>query len=168
MSVNIVKSEDLLQDFIDVTIEVLSTMACYDVQVDIVEEVGNNSNGADVDITNCMDITGILGFSGDRKGSLLLAFTEEIALATVGGMLGMEFSEMDSDVRDGVGELVNMIAGGAKTRLQLKGIDFELSIPNTIIGRQHKITSPAATSRSRINFNSEKGNFFIEVYLKED
>jgi len=121
-----------------------------------------------LNVTACMDITGVLGFSGGRKGSILVTFSDRIALAAVGGMLGMTLTEINADVRDGIAELVNMIAGGAKTRLQKKGVNFDLSIPNTVIGANHQITAPAGTSRTRIDFVSDDGEFFIEVYLKEE
>ena len=166
MSDNVLAKDNLIQDFIDVTGEVLSTMASFDIKAIGVQEV--NGNGDSKDITACFDITGILGFSGGRKGSLLVSFPGNIAFRAVGGMLGIEMTEIDADVRDGVSELVNMIAGGAKTKLQAKGIDFELSIPNTVVGREHQITAGASATRTRVDFDSDLGGFFIEVYLKED
>jgi len=165
MSDNIVANENFIQDFIDVTGEVLSNIASFDVKAAEVREI--NANGNSKDITACFDITAVLGFSGGRQGSLLVSFPQKIAFRTVGRMLGIEFNVIDSDVRDGVSELVNIIAGGAKTKLQAKGIDFELSIPNTIIGEDHKITAAASTTRTHVDFNSDLGSFFIEVYLKE-
>ncbi len=141
-------------------------MASFDVKAVEVREI--NGNGNSQYTTACFDITALLGFSGGRKGSLLISFPQNIAFRTVGGMLGVEFNAIDSDVRDGVSELVNMIAGGAKTKLQSKGIDFELSIPNTIIGQHHRIAAAACTTRTHVDFDSDLGSFFIEVYLKED
>ncbi|MFQ5649184.1 MAG: chemotaxis protein CheX [bacterium] len=166
MSEDILQKEDLLQDFVDSTIDVLTTMSGLDVTYDGMRKIDGVVDG--LGITACMDITGVLGFSGGRRGSVLITFSDAIALKAIGGMLGMEFTEVDADVRDGVGELVNMIAGGAKTKLQNKGIDFELSIPNTVIGSNHKITAPAATTRTRLDFGTPHGKFFIEVYLKRD
>ena len=163
---NIIAKDNLIHDFIDVTGEVLSTMASFDVKAKEVQE--KNGKSGHKDITACLDITGILGFSGGRKGSLLISLSKSIAFRTVGGMLGIEFTEFDSDVRDGVSELVNIIAGGAKTKLQAKGIDFELSIPNTVIGKDHQIAAGASTTRTHVEFDSDLGSFFIEVYLKED
>ena len=162
----IIQTDMFIDDFIKATDEVFSQMVSVAVQVDVVEEI--NGMPDCMDVTLCMDITGILGFSGGRRGSLLVTFSEETALKAVGGMLGIQYTEMNSDVCDGVGEIVNIIAGTAKTRLQLKGISFDLSIPNTIIGTKHQITAPASTSRTRISFSSPYGAFFMEVYLKED
>lgn len=162
----ILLKDDLVQDFIDTTKEVLETMANAKVTSLGSREIDGTLK--DLDVTACMDITGVLGFSGGRRGSVLVTFSAETAMKFVGGMLGMEFEEMDGDVRDGVGELVNMIAGGAKTKLQAKGIDFQLSIPNTVIGSNHQITAPQSSTRVCMDFESEAGSFFIEVYLKQD
>ena len=126
----------------------------------------SESDAEALSVTECLDITGVIGFSGGRQGSILISLSDAIALSAVGGMLGMELEEIDSDVRDGVAELVNMIAGGAKTKVQEKGFDFELSIPNTVIGANHQITAPASSSRTRMDFGTPSGDFFIEVYLK--
>ena len=141
-------------------------MASFEVKAK--EFVQRNGTSECLDVTACMDITGILGFSGGRKGSVLITFTEVIALKIVGGMLGVTLSKIDAEVRDGVGEIVNMIAGGAKTILQRKGVFFDLSIPNTIIGQNHQITAPASAVRTRIDFESSAGDSFMEVYLKEE
>lgn len=162
MSENVLQTENLVADFIDVTRQVLSQISALEVTVKEIKEV-NGTLG-----TECMDITGILGFSGGRQGSIIMTFSEKLALRIVGGMLGIEFEEFDTDVRDGIGELVNIVAGGAKTRLQNRGINFELSIPNTILGRDHKITAATITNRTRIEFESPVGSFFIEVCLKDD
>lgn len=166
MTEKTVLKEDLIRDIVEATSDVLSTMASFEVRAK--EFVQSNGTPECLDITACMDITGILGFSGGRKGSVLITFTEVIALKIVGGMLGVTLSKIDAEVRDGVGEIVNMIAGGAKTILQRKGVFFDLSIPNTIIGQNHQITAPASAVRTRIDFESCAGDFFIEVYLKED
>jgi len=166
MSQNVMAHEAIIQDFIAITEEVFTTMASLEIKSTSVREIDGNAHG--LDVTACMDVTGVLGFSGGRKGSVLITFHEGTALKGVGGMLGMEFEELDADVRDGIGELVNMVAGGAKTKLQERGIDFELSIPNTVMGSTHQITAPAATTRTRLDFSSSAGDFFIEVYLKDE
>lgn len=167
MSSNSVLATDYTQDFIDITVDVFSTMSGLDVNLREVKQI-NNSASTSNGVTACMDITGILGFSGGRRGAILVSLPKSVALAAVGGMLGMDFQEVDAEVRDGVGELVNMVAGGAKTRLQSKGVNFELSIPNTVVGRKHEITAPANSDRTRLNFGSDAGDFFIEVYLKAE
>lgn len=166
MNTNVMQANTFIADFIVAAEEVFTRMASLPIKVEEVEEIDWKANC--MEVTSCMDITGILGFSGGRRGSILITFSQPAALKAVGGMLGVEFQEMNSDVRDGVGEMVNIIAGAAKTRLQPKGINFDLSIPNTIVGDKHHITAPASTSRTRVLFSTPFGKFFLEVYLKED
>ncbi len=164
MSENIIQKNNLIHDFIDATTEALGTMASMSINIKNITEINGDSDY--VDITNCKDITVIMGFSGGRKGSILVSFPTGVALNTVGGMLGIEFTEVDADVRDGIGEMVNVIAGGAKSKLQNKNIDFELSIPNIVMGANHHISAPSSTSRTRVEFETECGDFFLEFYLK--
>jgi chemotaxis protein CheX len=159
-------NESFIADIIDVTKEVLSTMADFEAEAQNVEHIAHDAN--EVDVTDCFDITSVLGFSGGRKGSILISLTQEAAFRAVGGMLGIEIDTLNNDVTDGVGELVNMIAGGAKTRFQNRGVEFDLSIPNTVIGMSHQISVSVAMLRSRIDFTSRYGRFFMEVFIKED
>ena len=162
----ILTNESFIEDIIDVTRDVLLTMADFDAEARKVEHIIHDAT--EVDVTDCFDITSVLGFSGGRKGSILISLTQKAAFRAVGGMLGMEIQELSNDVTDGVGELVNMIAGGAKTRLQSKGVEFDLSIPNTVIGMSHQISVSVSMLRSRIDFASPHGDFFMEVFIKED
>lgn len=165
MSDNIIQRENFIQDFVDVTVEVLVTMASLEARATNIAEIDGNCG--QLDVTSCMDITGVLGFSGGRRGSILITLSTATATRIIGGMLGERCRTINADVRDGIGELLNMIAGGAKTRLQQKGVSFELSLPNTVIGANHQIAAPASTSRTHIDFKTEAGDFFIEVYLKK-
>ena len=159
MNDNIVANENLIQDFIDVTEEVLSTMASFEIKAIEVQEI--NANGHTQDVTACFDITGILGFSGGRKGSLLISFPRNIAFGAIGGMLGIEFTEIDADVRDGVSELVNMIAGGAQC--QFEGLNISISLPNVIVGHNHNVSASKVTPRIVIPCTTDVGTFHVEV-----
>jgi len=161
----VVLRDGITQDFIEVTEKVLSTMAGLEVSHTSSSIVDESVNG--LNITSCLDITGFVGFSGGAKGSVLITLSKDMALATVGGMLGVEFQEIDSDVGDGIGELINMVAGGAKTKLQERGIDFELSIANTVMGSDYQVTIPPGTNGIRLNFNSSAGKFFMEIFFQK-
>ena len=68
MTEKTVLKEDLICDIVEATSDVLSTMASFEVKAK--EFVQSNGTPECLDITACMDITGILGFSGGRKGSI--------------------------------------------------------------------------------------------------
>ncbi len=50
-------------------------------------------------------------------------------MSSTGLMLGMGVSEVDEDVKDGMGEIVNMIASGANIKLESTMGRLHLLIP---------------------------------------
>jgi len=114
------------------------------------------------------DVTGIIGLTGDKaKGSLAITFTEPAILHIVSQMLGENAQKIDESVADCVGEITNMVTGGAKKILSEKGYKFDMAIPSTIIGKNHSIIH---TTRGRvicIPFKIVAGSFFVEVCFEE-
>ncbi len=153
---------------IPTTTEVLSTMCSVNADIKNVEEIGPESGS--LDTTCCLDITGMLGFSASNElvGSILITFQLDVALAIVGGMHGCSREEAKTDVIDGISELVHIITGSIKTKLQEQAIDLHCSIPNIVTGIDVQISVPASTIRKRINFKSAEGDFFFEIVFKED
>ena len=77
-------------------------------------------------------------------GVFHLVFGSQVAQKVVGGMLGsLQFG--DAEMRDAVGELTNMVAGGLKNRLDRLNIVLKLTIPTFIRGRDMHITSQGFT-----------------------
>src|SRR5690348_5315675 len=63
------------------------------------------------------EVSGRIVLTGKVHGAIVLSLSPEMAFRAVEAMLDIQTSEIDSDVIDAVGELTNMIAGGAKTWL---------------------------------------------------
>jgi len=78
-------------------------------------------------------------------------------------MLGESLDSIDGTVRDVVGEITNMVSGGAKKVLSEKGYKFEMAIPTTITGKSHSITHKTKGAIIVVPFTTEAGNFFVEV-----
>ncbi|MGA1862418.1 chemotaxis protein CheX [Deferribacter thermophilus] len=114
------------------------------------------------------DISGIIGLTGQAIGSVVISFPESLALKVVSKFIGEEKSEIDDDVVDAVGELINMIAGGAKKIFTDKGLKFKISIPNVVTGKGHKIKRPSNVPCIAVIFEVDKEFFAIEVSLKEN
>ena len=85
------------------------------------------------------DVTGIVGLTGDKNGSLAVSFSEAAILQVVSNMFGEACKEMNDDVRDAVGEITNMICGDARRILAEQGYQFQAAIPTVIDGKGHKI-----------------------------
>ena len=114
------------------------------------------------------DVTGIIGLTGDKaKGSLAITFTEPAILHIASKMLDEQLQKIDESVADCVGEITNMVTGGAKKILSEKGYKFDLAIPSTIIGKNHAIVHATRGQVICIPFKSMAGSFFVEVCFEE-
>jgi chemotaxis protein CheX len=111
------------------------------------------------------DVSGIVGISGQVKGSVNLSFRRAAALQVVAGFMGEGVREVDDQVIDAVGELANIVAGGAKSVLSEAGYDLKISIPTVIVGRDHVISRPRDIPCLEIPFSLEAGPFSVELCL---
>jgi len=111
------------------------------------------------------DITAVIGLSGNAFGSFALSFPKEASLRIVAKMMGEE-GVPDEALAEGIGQLAAGIAESAKTALESGGIKTYLSIPKVILGRSHYICRLKDVPCVEIEFESEFGNFTLEVSLK--
>ena len=108
------------------------------------------------------DISAIIGLSGKSAGTCAISLSAEAAITAVEKMLheqlplGMEAPE----VRDGVGELVNMIAGQAKAALSTTPYKFDITLPTIISGKGHEFYQKRGTYCVVIMFETEDGHPF--------
>jgi chemotaxis protein CheX len=114
------------------------------------------------------DVSGIIGLAGEKaKGSLAITFTEPAILHIASQMIGEEVKNVDDSVADCVGEITNMVTGGAKKILSEKGYTFDMAIPSTIIGKNHSIAHKTVGPIICIPFKTVAGSFFVEVCFSE-
>ena len=113
------------------------------------------------------DVTGLCGLAGDQiSGSFSISFTEPAILAIVSGMFGKEMTELNHEIRDAVGEITNMISGGARNVLSAKGYKFNMAIPTIIVGQGHEISHKSKGPIIVIPFEIDAGAFYVEVCLE--
>lgn len=113
------------------------------------------------------DITGVIGFAEKNvTGSVALSFPEETALKLYSVLTGENVFRITKDVEDSVGELANIVAGGAKTELSKEGLTFHISIPSVIVGKNHTISNKVETPIVVIPFKVEDLHFHMEVSMK--
>jgi chemotaxis protein CheX len=110
------------------------------------------------------DISGIIGISGDAVGSVSLSYPKATALKAVSRFIGSEIKIIGPDLTDAIGELTNIIAGNAKK--DLKDLNVAISLPNVIIGKEHRLSTPKNVQNFIIPFASEIGSLALEVSLK--
>jgi len=110
------------------------------------------------------NLIGIIGLSGTAKGTVALKFPEKTALSIVGAMIGDKIETFDSSVVDGIGELVNIIAGKAK--LNMLDHKLSMSLPTVIRGSIYNTSGPDRSDWYEIPFTSNLGNFSLSVTFK--
>lgn len=110
------------------------------------------------------DVSGLIGLSGKVIGSVAMSFPEPSALAICNKFMGAAYTDMSEDILDAVGELVNIVAGNAKKGLS--EFDIEISLPNVIVGHNHRIVEPKGAISFVVPFTTDLGGFHMGVSLK--
>lgn len=146
---------DYINPFIAATVEALSVMTF------ITPERGNPFLKKDA--TAKGDISGVIGFAGDAKGSVALTFSESLAVKLYSQMVGEATSGLNDMVKDSIGELTNMVAGGAKSALAQKGFHFKIAIPSIVVGKGHSIQHNAGAPFLVVPFSADGDTFWLEV-----
>ncbi len=152
---------DYINPFLNATINVLETMAFIKPQ-----QNGKPFLKKREDLTKG-DVTGIIGLTGHERGSVAVSFSKKCILRIIKGMLGEEKYYIDTEVRDAVGELTNMIAGDGRRILSLNGYNFEASIPTVIVGPNHYIEHKTKGPIIVIPFKIEDDPFFVEACFEK-
>lgn len=154
---------DLVNPFIQGTIETLQ------VQCQLETSTGNIFlRKADTPMPQT-DIAGVIGIKSAKfAGNINVAFPEATFLKIMSRMLGEDLTEMNKDLEDGAGELLNMISGHAKKLLGQSGIAIERAIPKVLSREAWKESSKLSDSEVMIilPFESEAGYFQIEICPK--
>jgi len=81
----------------------------------------------------------VVGFGGVLSGACVFKSGSSTAIKIAAHMTGMEFSEVDDTVKDGIGELCNMLAGAWKGKVPDLAANCGLSIPAVITGRDYHL-----------------------------
>ena len=110
------------------------------------------------------DVSGIIGFSGDANGSVVLSFSKDVAVKVASTFAGAVVEMHSEDFADAIGELANMVAGGAKSEFQ--GLNINISLPSVIIGEGHEVSRSGVYPRLVIPCTSTLGTFVVGVSMK--
>ncbi len=112
------------------------------------------------------DISGIIGLGGEIEGSAVISFPKPLALAVASAMFMDELSDINSDVRDAIGEFANIVVGNARNQLVNAGFSVSISTPTIIVGRDHSISHPQNIPFLVIPFKTNLGVFQISIGIK--
>jgi chemotaxis protein CheX len=118
-----------------------------------------------VDAGATYDVCGIIGFSGEIAGAVVVSFSNATAEKLVEAFAGTKFTSADPDFSDAVGELANMIAGSAKQQLEASA---SISLPSVVIGKGYLVASMSNVPCLVIPCSSALGDFAVEVSIKRN
>ena len=111
------------------------------------------------------DVSAIIGMSGDVEGVLALSFSIATAERVVSRLTGMKMAHDHKDFPDAVGELVNMVSGGAKAQFIGKHVSF--SCPSVVIGPKHVLSGGKDVVCLVMPCQCDCGNFAVEVSIRQ-
>lgn len=146
----------LIVPFVNSARTVFSTMVGIETTVKRPHVKGNPSPS--------YDVSGLIGFSGEVIGSVVVSFQREAAIKLVSAFTGSEIQPESPDFADAVGELANMIAGSAKKDL---GAVASITVPSVIIGTGHMVARLSDVPCIVIPCSTPVGDFAVEVNIKQ-
>lgn len=108
-------------------------------------------------------VTAVVGFGGALSGACVFKSGGEAARRVAERMTGMEFSTIDDTVKDGIGELCNMLAGSWKGRLPELAANCGLSVPAVITGHDYKLHVQAPEFRLQHVYEFDGCRFEVTI-----
>jgi len=92
------------------------------------------------------DISAVIGLTGEARGAVVISMKTALALKLTGALTEKTHDEMDDEVVDAIGEIINIIAGNAKRGLE-ESFRLVISLPTIVRGRGHDILWPSEQAR---------------------
>ena len=146
---------EFVNPFISALKNVLMTMAQTDLKA------GKPSKKSDN--VACGEVSGLISMEGPQvNGSLSITFDKNLALEIMLKMLGDNAESVNDEVADMVGEIVNMVCGGAKNELADKGFEFGMASPVLSVGNKHFLDHKAKGPHVIIPLSNQTGKAYIE------
>ena len=108
-------------------------------------------------------VTAVVGFGGLLSGACLFKSGSSTAIRIASLMTGMEFNEVDDTVKDGIGEIGNMLAGAWKGKVPDLAANCGLSIPAVITGREYHLHVQAPEFKLVHAYKFDGGSFEVTI-----
>lgn len=115
--------------------------------------------------TPCHEVSGIISLTDEVTGAVVLNMPGETGIRVVELFTGMKLELDDPDFADAIGELVNMITGGAKA--EFEGRRVSISCPSVVVGEGHRVFQQKNRPIIEIPCDCECGAFSLLVSMKE-
>ena len=114
------------------------------------------------------DVIASIGVTGQLSGTVSLYVSLPMALSLAGWMMEQTYEELNSEVCESLGEMINMITGGLKNRLSSPDQEaFSLSIPIVIAGKDKIIFHGSNKHQIVIPLETDQGLMTVHLVLKQ-
>lgn len=117
------------------------------------------------DPQDLLEVSGIIGLAGETRGAVVISFSRQTAIEAVSKMEQRKHNVLGAEVIDGVGEMINIIAGNAKK--DLTDFRIDISLPGVVTGKAYQIHWPEGIPVVSIPFTSNIGEFTVNVSLRD-
>jgi len=108
-------------------------------------------------------VTAVVGFGGVLSGACVFRSGGQAARRVAERMTGVAFAEVDDTVKDGIGELCNMLAGSWKGKVPELAAHCGLSVPAVITGREYELHVQAPEFRLRHVYGFDGVRFEVTI-----
>ncbi|MDR2116997.1 MAG: chemotaxis protein CheX [Planctomycetaceae bacterium] len=107
-------------------------------------------------------VSGIIGISGKGVGTVVLSMSESVAIKAAATMLmDQDIAEVNDEVMDAVGEITNIVCGGAKAKLAQ--FQLSMSLPNVLCGTNCRLHFPQNSHPIFIPFKCIWGSLALQI-----
>ena len=118
---------------------------------------------ADFVLDEQQSVTAVVGFGGLLSGACVFRSGSSAAMKIAAHMTGMEFEEIDDTVKDGIGELCNMLAGAWKGKVPNLAANCGLSVPAVITGRDYHLHVQAPEFKLNHTYRFDDASFEVTI-----
>jgi len=116
-----------------------------------------------VEIAEPESVTAVVGFGGLLSGACVFRSGAMAAIKIAAHMTGMEFDEIDDTVKDGIGEICNMLAGAWKGKVPDLAANCGLSVPAVITGRDYNLHVQAPEFKLFHTYHFDDASFEVMI-----
>ncbi|MCB0364686.1 MAG: chemotaxis protein CheX [Bdellovibrionaceae bacterium] len=113
------------------------------------------------------DVSGTVGMvQQEMEGTLTVSFPKQTIFNILRDIYGRDFEEVDQTVKEGVGELTNVIYSMVKRGLNELGYDFKMAIPDIVVGENHQIFKVQVGQTLVLPFQLGEEKFEVSITIR--
>ncbi len=111
------------------------------------------------------EVTGVMGFAGDKKGSFSLAFSRKGAIFAYKRIVDEDAPGITPEVVDAIGELTNIISGQTRVEIEKLGYKLSAALPTVIVGQNVEINFITKLPIISLPFTFQAGDDTEHLFL---